>query len=96
MAFPAVMMLSGASWSSMSPEERQILTEVATGALASGSARKIEAEQANLEALRGRITVTEPADGATALAAANAAVQASRAGFPLIAAFRAQVADPAR
>lgn len=93
MPFPAVMLVSEMTWSSMTPPEQKVFAEVAAEALAWGSQQQIMAEKTNLETLKGQMAVTELTDGATVFADANAAVQASFADLPLIAAFQSQVAE---
>lgn len=96
MAFPAAMIVSDMTWSGMSPEEQKAFTEVAQEALAWGSEQQIAAEKANRATLEAQMTVVELTDGKQAFAAANDAVAASFAAYPLIAQFQAQVAEQAK
>lgn len=93
MPFPAVMIVSQATWTSMTAEEQAAFSAVAAEALAWGSERQLEAEKANLAALEAKITVLQLTDGKTAFADANAAVQDSFAASPLIGKFQQQVEE---
>ena len=96
MAFPSVMVVSDMTWSGMSPEEQTAFTAVVTEALAWGSSQQIEAEKANLATLEAQMDVVTLENGKETFAAANDAVQASFAAYPLIAQFQAEVAEQAK
>ena len=96
MAFPSVMVVSDMTWSGMSAEEQAAFTTVVNEALAWGSAQQIEAEKSNLAALEAQMDVVTLENGKEAFAAANDAVQASFAAYPLIAQFQAEVAEQAK
>ncbi|MCE5973133.1 TRAP transporter substrate-binding protein [Sinirhodobacter sp. WL0062] len=96
MAFPAVMVVSDMAWSGMSAEEQAAFTTVVNEALAWGSAQQIEAEKANLATLEAQMDVVTLENGKEAFTAANDAVQASFAAYPLIAQFQAEVAGQAK
>ncbi len=95
MPFPAVMMVSTATWNAMSEAEKKVFTEVSTEALAWGSKQQLEAEARNIATLKAQIAVQEIANGAEAFAVANKAVEASFAGNPVIQSFRKQVEEGA-
>lgn len=96
MPFPSVMVVSSMTWDSLTPEEQTAFTQVADEALAWGSQQQIAAEQANLATLEAQITVKRLDNGKEVFAAANDAVQASFAAYPLIAQFQAEVAEQAK
>jgi TRAP-type C4-dicarboxylate transport system substrate-binding protein len=75
MAFPAVLVVSEATWSRMSDEEKAVFTDAAEDALAWGVERQIAAETSNLEKLDGQIEVGRLEEGAQIFGAANAAFQ---------------------
>lgn len=91
MTWPAVMIVSGATWATMSDEEKQIFTEVVDEALAWGSAQQIEAEKTNLATLKGEIEVAEMTNGVELFGEANQAVIDSFAGNEIISRFYEQV-----
>ena len=93
MPFPAVMVVSDMTWMGMSADEQKAFTEVVNEALAWGSNEQISAEQTNLTTLEGQMSVVKLENGKEAFAAANDAVQASFAAYPLIAQFQAEVAE---
>jgi TRAP-type transport system periplasmic protein len=96
MAFPAVFVVSDATWQGMSAEEQAAYTAVVAEALAWGSAQQIDAEAANLASLEGVMQVARVETGAEVFATANEAVEASFAGDELIGQFRAEVAEQAK
>lgn len=93
MPFPAVMMVSQATWSDMSEDEQKAFSAVVDEALAWGSAQQLEAEKSNLATLEAKTTVVRLENGETVFAKANEAVQASFASLPLIGEFQTQVLE---
>lgn len=96
MPFPSVMIVSEMTWSGLSADEQAAFQSVVDEALAWGSAQQIEAEKANLATLQAQISVATLDNGKEVFAAANEAVQASFAAYPLIAQFQAEVAEQSK
>lgn len=93
MAFPAVMVVSQATWSGMSPEEQAAFSETVAEALAWGSAQQVEAEARNLASLEAVMDVVRLENGAEVFADANAAVDTSFARLSLIRHFQTEVRE---
>lgn len=73
MAFPAVLVVSQATWSGLSEEERAAFTASANAASAWGSEQQIAAETANVASLEGQIEIGRLENGSDVFATANAA-----------------------
>lgn len=91
MAFPSVMMVSNPTWMSLSDEQKAAFQAVVDEALAWGSESQVTAEESNLASLEGKLEILRLEDGESAFAAADEAVQASFAQYPLIAEFQSEV-----
>ncbi|GGX91870.1 C4-dicarboxylate ABC transporter permease [Litchfieldella qijiaojingensis] len=93
MAFPAVSVISQATWSSLSDEERELLDEAMQEALAWGTQAQIEAEADNLAYLEDTIDVFSLEDAQAVFEEANQAFAERFGGHPVINAFQQEVTE---
>lgn len=91
MAFPAVSVISQATWTSLSEEERELLDTAMQEALSWATEAQIEAEASNLATLEENIDVFTLDDSQSVFDAANQAFQDSFGEHPVIQAFQQQV-----
>lgn len=92
MAWPAVFLMSGATWQGFSELERTAVSEAAREALAWGLEAQIEAENVNLKALESEIAVHAMADAEARFADANAAFTALYGDLAGVRHFQAEAA----
>jgi TRAP-type C4-dicarboxylate transport system substrate-binding protein len=96
MAFPAVLVVSQATWNGLRDDERAAFIASAEEALAWGIAQQIDAEAANIETLEAEIAVGRLKDGATAFGTANAAFEQAYGANDIIVRFQQQAREAAR
>ncbi|TKW67254.1 MAG: TRAP transporter substrate-binding protein [Paracoccus denitrificans] len=91
MPFPAALVVSKATWDSLTEEQRAAYTDVANEALAWGTQQQVAAEETNLAALEGKLEIVTLENGAEAFSAANQAVRDSFASDEIIQRFLDEV-----
>ncbi|MDO5620965.1 MAG: TRAP transporter substrate-binding protein [Paracoccus sp. (in: a-proteobacteria)] len=91
MPFPSVMVVSKATWDSLSDADKKAFANVAAEALAWGTAQQVEAEKANLAALQGQVEILTLENGAEVFATATKAVRDSLAGDEIVTRFIGEV-----
>ncbi|WP_240455585.1 TRAP transporter substrate-binding protein [Halomonas faecis] len=91
MAFPAVSVISQATWSSLSEEERVLLDDAMQEALTWGTEAQIEAEASNLAYLEDTINVFTLEEAEPVFDAANQAFDERFGEHPIIQAFQQEV-----
>lgn len=90
MAFPGVVVMSESAWSSLTPEQQAIMTEVMNASLAWGNDLQVAAEETNLTALESEIAITRLDNARGIFAEANDAFEAEFGSLPLLQALREQ------
>ncbi|MEQ9597856.1 TRAP transporter substrate-binding protein [Marinovum algicola] len=96
MAFPAVLVVSQATWSGMSEEERAAFTAAAEEALAWGTEQQVAAESANIASLDGQIEIGRVENGNEVFGTANAAFQEAYGSNDIISRFQEQAREAAQ
>ena len=94
--FPAVLVVSQATWSGMSEEERAAFTAAAEEALAWGTEQQVAAESANIASLDGQIEIGRVENGNEVFGTANAAFQEAYGSNDIISRFQEQAREAAQ